>query len=166
MADLGVLESRTDKMRRMMFGLALGHQPPGRILDAWEPTLVSAGRSFAEHPEVPLAERPLISVGNVHVNHVPGSPPRGKENVRMNHREEQAEVRGAVYRGDGRSLVGILKREAGSENALQVPCGCPWPCPAPISDPPQLPCGRRPASSRSPRIPARSRTPARSRHPR
>src|ERR1035437_3897129 len=49
-----------------------------------------------------------------------GSPPLGEENVRMNHGEERAELRGAVYRGDPGSLVGILKREAWPENALQL----------------------------------------------
>jgi len=38
----------------------------------------------------------------------------------MNHGEERAELRGAVYRGDAGSLVGILKREAWPENALQL----------------------------------------------
>lgn len=38
----------------------------------------------------------------------------------MNHAEERAELRGAVYRGDAGSLVGILKREAWPENALQL----------------------------------------------
>jgi hypothetical protein len=38
----------------------------------------------------------------------------------MNHGEERAELRGAVYRGDAESLVGILKREAWPENALQL----------------------------------------------
>src|SRR5450756_1588490 len=45
---------------------------------------------------------------------------RGEDNVRMNHGEERAELRGAVYRGDAGSLVGILKREAWPENALQL----------------------------------------------
>ena len=38
----------------------------------------------------------------------------------MNHREARAELRGAVYRGDAASLVGILKREVWPENALQL----------------------------------------------
>jgi len=38
----------------------------------------------------------------------------------MDHREERAELRGAVYCGDAGSLVGILKREAWPENALQL----------------------------------------------
>jgi hypothetical protein len=38
----------------------------------------------------------------------------------MNHGEERAELRGAVYRGDAGSLVGILKREAWPEDALQL----------------------------------------------
>jgi Uncharacterised protein family (UPF0158) len=38
----------------------------------------------------------------------------------MNHREERAGLRGAVYRGDAGSLAGILKREAWPENALQL----------------------------------------------
>jgi hypothetical protein len=38
----------------------------------------------------------------------------------MNHREERAELRGAVYRADAGSLVGILKREEWPENALQL----------------------------------------------
>ena len=38
----------------------------------------------------------------------------------MNHGEERAELRGAVYRGDAGSLVAILMREAWPENALQL----------------------------------------------
>ena len=38
----------------------------------------------------------------------------------MNHGEERAELRGAVYRGDAGSFVGILKREVWPENALQL----------------------------------------------
>lgn len=38
----------------------------------------------------------------------------------MNPREERAELRGAVYRGDVGSLIAILKREAWPENALQL----------------------------------------------
>jgi hypothetical protein len=38
----------------------------------------------------------------------------------MDHGEERADLRGAVYRGDAGSLVGILKREAWPENALQL----------------------------------------------
>jgi hypothetical protein len=38
----------------------------------------------------------------------------------MKHREERAELRGAVYRGDAGSLVGILKPEVWPENALQL----------------------------------------------
>jgi len=38
----------------------------------------------------------------------------------MNHREERAELRGAVYRGDAGSFVGILKRDVWPENALQL----------------------------------------------
>ena len=38
----------------------------------------------------------------------------------MNHREARAELRGAVYRGDTGSLVGILTREVWPENALQL----------------------------------------------
>ena len=38
----------------------------------------------------------------------------------MNHREERAELRGAVYRGDPGSLVGILRRQAWPESALQL----------------------------------------------
>jgi hypothetical protein len=58
--------------------------------------------------------------GNVGASHLSGMPPRGEENVGMNHREERAELRGAVYRGDAGSLVGILKREVWPENALQL----------------------------------------------
>ena len=38
----------------------------------------------------------------------------------MNQGEERAELRGAVYRGDAGSLVGILKPEVWPENALQL----------------------------------------------
>lgn len=38
----------------------------------------------------------------------------------MNHGEERAELRGAVYRVDAGSLVAILKREVWPENALQL----------------------------------------------
>jgi hypothetical protein len=59
-------------------------------------------------------------VGNVIAVHVPRSSARGEEDVRMNHREARAELRGAVYRGDAESLVGILKRDVWPENALQL----------------------------------------------
>jgi Uncharacterised protein family (UPF0158) len=50
----------------------------------------------------------------------PESPARVEEDVRMNHREARAELRGAAYRGDAESLVGILTREVWPENALQL----------------------------------------------
>jgi hypothetical protein len=43
-----------------------------------------------------------------------------EENIGMNHREKRAELRGAVYRGDGESLVRMLKGEAWPEHALQL----------------------------------------------
>ena len=36
----------------------------------------------------------------------------GEENARMNHRDERAELRGGVYRGDRGSFVSMLTKEA------------------------------------------------------
>src|ERR1035437_7884313 len=89
---------------------------------------VTPGRSSARWSEPP-AKQPVGVTALSKTHRARGISPRqsgpeearrGEDNVRMNHREERAELRGAVYRGDAGSLVGILKREAGRETALQV----------------------------------------------
>lgn len=44
----------------------------------------------------------------------------GEESARMRHRDERAELRGVVYRGDGGSFVTMLTREAWPDHALQL----------------------------------------------